>query len=153
MKDMFFNYDNNIKSKKGYQQNQFNDANESMLSSNPTLSVVLDAKGKRIGLAARYGVPFDLFFTVDGYVETGSIEMLLLNSNISFKLYDYWHNIVLDKTILENAYFGDNTIKVSITQEEADKLKQETYYMEVIMYWLGGCYKLYSPDNGFLTIK
>lgn len=151
MKDMFFNYDNNINTDIPY---NVEPAELKKLESNPNLALVKDLKGNDIGICARYGTSFDLYFTLSGLVEGSSIEELILKSNVSFKLLDYWHEKVLEIVQLaEQAYIGNNCLKITITEEQAKQLRQETYYMQLSLIWDTGSYLLYNTDNGFLTIK
>lgn len=154
MKDMFYNYDNNI-DKKNYPIIHYPQDDSKILESNPTLSLVVDVKGNEIGVCARHTIPFELFFMMDGCVENSSIEELVMScTSVCFRVVDYWHKIVLEKVFLpDECYIGDDTIKIALNQSDVDNFKQETYNMNLTLYWPGGSYTLYSEDNGFLTIK
>ena len=153
MKDMFFNYDNNINTDTPPMV-PICDIPEKHLESNPNLSLVKDLKGNDIGICARYGAGFDLYFTLTGCVENSPIEELIANSIINFKIIDYWNKVIIEKDFTaDEAYYGDNTIQISIPSELASTLRQETYYMVLTLTWNGGSYILYNKDNGFLTIK
>ena len=87
MKDMFFNYDNNIRTDPP--EAFFCEPQEKQLESNPNLALVKDIKGNDIGICARYGADFDLYFTLIGYVENSSVEELIKKSTIIFKIVDH----------------------------------------------------------------
>ena len=152
MKDMFFNYDNNIRTDPP--EAFFCEPQEKQLESNPNLALVKDIKGNDIGICARYGADFDLYFTLIGYVENSSVEELIKKSTIIFKVVDHWNKEVIKKELsAEEAYYGNDVIKISISREEALKLRQETYNIILLLEWADGEYILYNKDNGFLTIK
>ena len=67
---------------------------------------------------------------------------------------DHWNKEVIKKELsADEAYYGNDVIKISISREEALKLRQETYNIILLLEWADGDYILYNKDNGFLTIK
>jgi len=152
MRDMFHNYDHNI-DKKEYPKMPCVEDDTRILQSDPNLQLVLDAFGNEIGICARHGEEFTLYFMLDGEVWGSSIRELVSNSVIVFEINDYWHKNIITKNLTAEDAFCDDTIYVTITKDEALKLKQETYKMRLSLSWPGGGYELYSEHNGFLTIK
>lgn len=153
MLDMFYNYDNDI-DKKYYDLPVTYEKPTKILQNENTVKIVYNIWGDQIGVQAAYKDDFYLYFNLDGTVENSSIEKLLNQSVIYFKLFDWWDKEIINK-IIDFSYFDaeTGTLTVYITKEEAEKLKRETYKMELGLTWDGGEYILFSTRDGLLLIR
>lgn len=153
MLDMFYNYDNDI-DKKYYALPVTYKKPTKILQNENTVKIVYNVWGDQIGVQVSYQDDFYLYFNLDGIVEDSSIEKLLEQSTISFKLYNLWDKVVINKTIDFSCFEAEtSTLAVYVTKEEAAKLKQETYKMELSLSWVDGDYTLFSKRDGMLLIR
>lgn len=151
---MFHNYDAHI-DKKEYPRPPLIEDNTKILESDCVLSLVTDVFGNEIGIQARYGSAFNLYFRLDGCVEGSSIREFVKNCSVNFQIIDYWHKIVLEEVFPAEDVFmeEDETICIKVNESMAQQLRKETYYMNLSLIWPDGKYELYNENNGFLSVR
>lgn len=153
MLDMFYNYDNDI-DKKHYDLPVMYKKPAKTLQNENVVKIVYNIWGDQIGVQASYKDDFYLYFNLDGTVEDSSIEELLNQSIISFKLLDLWDKEIINKTIDFSCFDAETgMLTVYITKEEAAKLKRETYKIELSLSNADGDYILFSKRDGMLLVR
>lgn len=153
MTDMFHNYDCHIDEKERIEPLLPIDKKRELISDN-TISLIIDALGNEIGVQVKKDCGFTLYFEMTGCVEGSSIKELVENSTVNFQVIDYWHQVQIDKTFqVSSDLFEDNTLKITVSQAEAEILRAETYFMLLTLTWPGGKYDLFTEKDAKLTIK
>jgi hypothetical protein len=154
MKDMFYNYEHNI-NKKEYHQPIGITVPSYILTGNPNISIITNIKGDEIGVQVNKNVPFSLYFYLHSENCRESIAEDLKDSEITFEILNYTHDIVITKTLSLDECFDQNTntIKIEVIQEELAKLKREAYRVRLAANWADGCYELYPEMTGLLIVR
>lgn len=152
MHNMFYNYDHNINKKLEPKQRPCPESEGPSSASNTAL--LYDIKGRPLGVEVRAGMPFDLYFHLEelhGYnlqeiIYDASVELLFLSVN---------HKVALEKhyNAIEQYDSSTSDLVLHIDQEEANKLKQETYQLKVSLVWEDGTYILFSEQDGVVSIR
>lgn len=150
MRSMFYDYDHSVDGKE-YPPVQ--------VSEPPKLSadfsgatVIRNAKGDALGVRAKVGSPFDLYFYLDGYVENGSIEELLSNESNRFFLQTFHDKSKEFIGETEAEPTDDNSLKVTIYPEYLG-LKEGIYRMRLILISDDAQYTLFSEDSAILSLS
>ena len=122
MKDMFVNYDNDIEKKVVPPHLHFNDRSH-ILESEDNISIVRNALGNELGIKVKHNTAFNLYLYLDGCVNGGSVDNLVTNSQLTFKVFSLRHKLVFEKTFDAVDYYNaeSNWIVVPITQEDSEK--------------------------------
>jgi hypothetical protein len=107
--------------------------------------------GKReIGVSAKEGSAFELYFTFDGYVEEGTLSELLSEASFGFELLDKKHHVVLSAPV--TVYPEDCMASVTIVSEYNGIVSYGNYYMRLYMLLDGIFYTLFAENDGVLSI-
>ena len=119
MKDMFVNYDNDIEKKVVPPHLHFNDRSH-ILESEDNISIVRNALGNELGIKVKHNTAFNLYLYLDGCVNGGSVDNLVTNSQLTFKVFSLRHKLVFEKTFDAVDYYNaeSNWIVVPITQKK-----------------------------------
>lgn len=148
-KDMFYNYDHHINDKNNPYNTPFNETK--ILEGYTGQWLVYDYKGNEIGLRVYKGAPIHLHFNFSGTVDgCRDITNFLNNNVIKLEIVDCFHNILIEKTSLNEVV--NNSLELEIVDEE-DKLRKDTYYINLyIILKTGEKYNLYNEKDGSLYI-
>ena len=155
MKDMFVNYDNDIEKKVVPPHLHFNDRPH-ILESEDNISIVRNALGNELGIKVKHNTAFNLYLYLDGCVNGGSVDNLVANSQLTFKVFSLRHKLVFEKTFDAVDYYNaeSNWIVVPITQEDSEKYFDiDSYKICATLTWPGGKYELYSENDGLLIFR
>ena len=155
MKDMFVNYDNDIEKKVVPPHLHFNDRSH-ILESEDNISIVRNALGNELGIKVKHNTAFNLYLYLDGCVNGGSVDNLVTNSQLTFKVFSLRHKLVFEKTFDAVDYYNaeSNWIVVPITQEDSEKYFDiDSYKICATLIWSGGKYELYSENDGLLIFR
>ena len=154
MKDMFVNYDNDIKKKVVPPHLHFNDRPH-ILESEDNISIVRNALGNELGIKVKHNTAFNLYLYLDGCVNGESVDNLVINSQLTVQVFSLRHKLVLEKTFDAADYYDveSNWIIVPITQEESEKFDIDSYKICATLTWPGGKYELYSENDGLLIFR
>ena len=154
MRDMFHNYDSHI-DKKEYPRPHFPEEETHILEGDSNLYLVTDVFGNEIGIQAKYGSSVTLYFRLSGCVEGSCIGDFVSRCSINFQIVDYWHEVIFEDSYSADEVFNleDETIEIQLNLNNIEKLKRETYHMNLSLIWPDGKYDLYTEKNGFLAIK
>ena len=155
MKDMFVNYDNDIEKKVVPPHLQYNDRPH-ILESEDNISIVRNALGNELGIKVKHNTAFNLYLYLDGCVNGGSVDNLVANSQLTFKVFSLRHKLVFEKTFDAVDYYNaeSNWIVVPITQEDSEKYFDiDSYKICATLIWPGGKYELYSENDGLLIFR
>lgn len=150
MKNMFFNYDNNIDTSHCAKHHHFE---------NP--DIVRDINGKFLGIKAKFQTPTTLYFHLtdfgSDYLLTNGLSLadLVISSNIVFEISTINHKVVVTKNISaqDNFISASNDIIVLLDTEDMQKLKQESYKMSLKLSWEEDSYEVFSETDGLLIIR
>ncbi len=154
MKDMFVNYDNDIEKKVIPPHLHFNDSPH-ILESEDNISIVRSALGNELGIKVKHNTAFKLYLYLDGWVGCGSVDNLVLNSQLTFQVFSLRHKLVFEKTFNAADYYDveSNWIVVPITQEESETFDIDSYKICATLTWPEGKYELYSENDGLLIFR
>lgn len=154
MKDMFVKYDNDSEEKNMPPHTLYKQSPK-ILESVDNISIVCDALGNEIGIKVKHNTAFNLYFYLDGWTNGVSLDTLVLNSTIVFKVYSFRHKLVLEKELSAAALYDTefNYIEFPITAEEASALDIDSYKLNVSLVWDDGSYELYTEADGLLIIR
>ena len=150
MKNMFFNYDNNIDTSSHKEHPHFE---------NP--DIIKDINGKFLGIKAKFQTPTTLYFHLTDfgseYLLTNGLSLadLVMSSDIVFEISTTTHKVVVTKHISaqDNFISNSNDIIVFLDTEDMQKLKQESYKMNLKLSWEEDVYEVFSETDGLLIIR
>ena len=154
MKDMFVNYDNDIEKKVVKPHLHFNDRPH-ILESEDNISIVRNALGNELGIKVKHNTAFNLYLYLDGCVNGGPVDNLVISSQLTFQVFSLRHKLVFEKTFNAVDYYNaeSNWIVVSITQEESEIFDIDSYKICATLTWPDGKYELYSKNDGLLIFR
>ncbi len=162
MRDMFYNYDYNTNRKlHSHKESAFFDP-EVILTGDPNIMIIRDAKGRELGVRVKQGMPFTLYFYLDDYStaervsDNQELYDLVLKCKVQLDVLSSKHNVIF--TIENNAADIFNTetssLIIDINQELACKLNKETYRIRVRLVEEDGTfYEVYSENDGLLIVR
>ena len=150
MKNMFFNYDNNIETNRPAGHQHFENQD-----------IVKDIKGNFLGIKAKFQTPTTLYFHLTDfgseYLSTNGISLtdLVMSSNIVFEILTTTRKVVVSKNILAQDCFISTSqdIVVFLDTEDMKSLKQESYKMSLKLSWGEDSYEVFSDSDGLLIIR
>jgi hypothetical protein len=120
-----------------------------------TVKELFNKNHKFYGIEAQYLMPFSLYFHLTEATDQ-ALDSFIKECRIEFSIYSTpTHKTVLLKSGLASSYFDYSTkdIKIEISQEEAQLLKQETYQMSLKLIHPNRFYILHSESDGVLIIR
>jgi hypothetical protein len=137
MKNMFFNYDNNID--KDLHPEECLVMSQTNLENNSYPMIVTDINGKQLGLKIKHNQASILYFNLKDkgsmyLAENGlSLYDLISSSSINFEITTTTHKVVLSKTFLGSEVFDylTNDLVIPLTIEDFKHLKKETYKLSL----------------------
>lgn len=154
MRDMFYEYDNNV-AEPTFQPVMRRP--QSQLESDGSACIVHNIKGNEIGVKIKHNHEFELYFYILDLacLDDKSFFDLLDASTLVFEVYSGMHKLELQKTFAANSAFDDraSAFCVKIDKSEAEKLAIDSYRMRILLAWPGGDYELYSESNGLLIVR
>lgn len=117
-----------------------------------TLNVQLlkNIKGEEIGVSAKEGSAFTLYFTFDGEVEDDTLSNLLADASFGFEVLDKKHHVILSSPVY--VYADDCMASVDLISEYEGTLCYGNYYMRLYMMLDGVFYTLFAENDGVLSI-
>ena len=150
MKNMFFNYDNNIDTSHCAKHHHFE---------NP--DIVRDINGNFLGIKAKFQTPITLYFHLtdfgSDYLVTNCLTLanLVMSSDIVFEVSTNTHKVLISKQISAQDCFiaNSNDIAVFLDTEDMKNLKQESYKMSLKLSWAEDSYEVFSETDGLLIIR
>ena len=151
MKDMFYNYDNDIDLELSCQR-----LSDSQSDATADAAKMLYNKiGEPIGVQIRYKTPINLYFNLRETAGRRDLIDLITRSTIVFKINNARHI-----TIVEKAFSGFNVfnpvtgdILIALSQQETSVLKQECYRMELQLIDGEDLYPLFNELDAYLVIR
>ncbi len=153
MKDMFATYDENS-SRPDHTHKPYKHEIK-ILESLDNISIVSNGIKNELGIRVKHNTAFDLYLYLDGWVEGSTIDALLAESNVLFKVYDLKHKLVFEKTFVGAEIFNFNSkyLKVSINADEAKLLDIDSYKMNISLIFPDGDYELITENDSLLIVK
>lgn len=154
MKNMFFNYDNNIDTSL-YNKESNCHCNHCVKD----FSIVTDIKGNFLGINTKFQHPISLYFHLEDFGSeylafTGySLADLVLSSKIVFEIRTLTHKPVITKEFLAQDCFSSSTNDLFIYLDDIKDLKQESYRMSLKLVWEDETYELFSETDGLLIVR
>lgn len=153
MSKMFYNYDNDI----DIILPPVELPNLKPIQSSTGISILYNLKGEMYGVEAKHGLPFTLYFHLDE-LHGWQLDDLMASSMIEFKLITQNHKVALEKTFAGSDIFTrSQDLIITINQEEAAQLKQESYKMDLKLVSTTSTtsyfYPLFSESDGLLVIR
>ena len=117
-----------------------------------TLNVQLlkNIKGEEIGVSAKEGSAFTLYFTFDGEVEDDTLSNLLADASFGFEVLDKKHHVILSSPVY--VYADDCMASVDLISEYEGTLCYGNYYRRLYMMLDGVFYTLFAENDGVLSI-
>ncbi|MBP5467691.1 MAG: hypothetical protein J6Z11_00435 [Candidatus Riflebacteria bacterium] len=166
MKDMFYNYDNNI-DKNLQNRPHFPAGYPAVLESDPNISIVKDAKDREIGVRVRHNMPFTLYFYLDDYTnamkvsDIPNLRSFVLNSLCYFEVVSNKHNVIfsISQPAINIFDLKSSKLAINVSQEQANLLKKDTYRMQLVLstigteHTIGSSYILFDEDDGLLIVR
>ena len=147
MTTMFDKYDKNIaEPKPEYRRKRKKDR----LVGSPNVKLLKNIKGYEIGISAKEGSAFDIYFTFDGEYKDGPLSDLLRLGIFTFKIYDKKHHEVYSAPVI--IYPEKCIAQVTVISEVNENLKYGNYYMRLEMYLDGITYTLFAENDGVLSV-
>lgn len=120
-----------------------------------SLKNLYDKKQRFYGVEARYLMPFDLYFHLEeenGY----PLEQFIPECTVELSLCTRPLGKVIVSKVLSGKDIFDNfasDLKITITQEEAGQLRQETYGIILKLIHTTGTYIIHSERDSVLVIR
>ena len=116
------------------------------------LKNLYDKKQCFYGLEAQYLMPFDLYFHLTGDVNTSLITDCIVELSICTKPAN---KPILTKVFSGKTIFNEQTsdLKITIEQEEASQLRQETYNIILKLIHTTGTYIIHTEHDGVLVVR
>jgi hypothetical protein len=117
--------------------------------------LLYNKKGQFYGVEAKYLMPFSLYFHLTE-ASNQDITSMICESVVEFSIYSKpSYKPLIQKTLLGKEIFNSTAqdLKIDINQEEAQRLSQETYYLELKLNYPSGYYILHSEQDGLLVIR
>jgi len=155
MRNMFYNYDNNIpnNSSKSYPNNgKYPKEINKQANSFHGAKLLKDKKGNVLGIEATRNSIFRLFFSLEGVVNTGTIQDLLENTDVFFEILDVNHNVLLECDVEIFSLYNMVSVEI-IATEDGPLTGGHNYKMHLYTILDGITYDLFSENNGVLYIK
>lgn len=123
------------------------------IQSSPNLALLYNLKGELYGIEARHNMPFVLYFHLDE-MSGQNLNDFVAKSLVEFKLITQNHKIAFEKVFNGAEIFTSGSdLVISINQEEAQSLKQESYWIDLCLRQPVGFYRLFSNKDGLLVIR
>lgn len=147
MHNMFDKYDKNIPEPK---PNYLPPKRKDRLVGTTNVQLIKNIKGDEIGVSAKEGSAFSIYFTFDGEVEDDILANLLAEASFGFEVLDKKHHVILSSPVY--VYADDCMASVDLISEYNGTLCYGNYYMRLYMMLDGVFYTLFAENDGILSI-
>lgn len=146
MRDMFYNYEHNI-DKKDCLPPPFIDFPKNA-EGYYGADLVFNAKGDCIGVKAKEDSDFDLFFTLDGFVEGSDIYSLLNSASFVLDIISSKNKLVASIT---PEVFDEHNLKAHIEAHDG-LIPADIYGMRLTMFYNEKEYAIFKESDAILRI-
>jgi len=147
MHNMFDKYDKNIPEPK---PSYLPPKRKDRLVGTTNVQLIKNIKGDEIGVSAKEGSAFSIYFTFDGEVEDDILANLLAEASFGFEVLDKKHHVILSSPVY--VYADDCMASVDLISEYNGTLCYGNYYMRLYMMLDGVFYTLFAENDGILSI-
>lgn len=147
MHNMFDKYDKNISEPK---PSYLPPKRKDRLVGTTNVQLIKNIKGNEIGVSAKEGSAFSIYFTFDGEVEDDILANLLAEASFGFEVLDKKHHVILSSPVY--VYTDDCMASVDLISEYNGTLCYGNYYMRLYMMLDGVFYTLFAENDGVLSI-
>jgi hypothetical protein len=144
MRDMFYNYEHNI-DRKDYMPPHFQESPKSA-DGLSNAELVFNAKGDCLGVKAKKESDFDLFFSLEGFIDGSSIYEVLNSATFVLEIFSSKGKFA---TSLYGEAFDDTSLVVHVP---ADTLSADIYNLKLTMILNEKNYVLFSQGDSILHI-
>lgn len=151
MSNMFYNYDHNIDRELNC---ELEPPKIPSLPQSTTTALLYNIKGDALGIEVKHQMPFTIYFHLEEAFGR-SLDKLLANHLVEFKLFTREDKEILNKQFNGLDIFNTNTndLTISVTQEDASLLKQESYKINLSLVGESDFYNLFSRSDGLLVVR
>lgn len=147
MHNMFDKYDKNISEPR---LSYLPPKRKDRLVGTTNVQLIKNIKGNEIGVSAKEGSAFSIYFTFDGEVEDDILANLLAEASFGFEVLDKKHHVILSSPVY--VYADDCMASVDLISEYNGTLCYGNYYMRLYMMLDGVFYTLFAENDGVLSI-
>lgn len=145
MRDMFYNYEHNIERKDPPPLSPFDRKSEAdgFYGAEP----VFNAHGDCLGVKAKADSNFDLFFSLEGYIDGSNIYTLLSEGQFVLGVYSSKSKLIAN---FSGEMFDDENLVVHV---DSSLLPPDLYSMKLIVVYDGETHTLFDNENSILRIS
>ena len=151
MKDMFYNYDNDVMVDNIFRIPLEIPPKDLDFAGKPY--VVRTVKGDAVGIKAKANTRVRLFFQLACDKGAEFLAELLMTSEIHLEVLNRCRLVAVDLTDLVERYIDDQTISVEFTTGDASNLQDGLYKLNLYMLVDGIKYTLFADNDGYLCIE
>lgn len=151
MKDMFYNYDNDVMVDNVFRLPLEIPPKDLDFAGKPY--VVRTVKGDAVGVKTRINARTRLFFHLACDRGPEFLADLLAHAEIHLEVLNRCKLVVLDLSDLIENYVDDQTISVAFTTGDASSLPSGLYKLNLYMLVEGVKYSLFTENDGYLCIE
>lgn len=144
---MFEKYDNNIPEPKPC---FLPPKRKDRLVGTTNVQLLKNIKGEEIGVSAKEGSAFSIYFTFDGIVEDDTLTNLLADATFGCEILDKKHHVILSTPVY--VYADDCMASIDLISEYNGVLHYGNYYIRLFMMVDGVFYTLFAENDGILSI-
>jgi len=154
MRDMFYNYDNNIPNNSCNNYPDIYKYKKAPKTFNTFhgAKMLRDKAGKFLGIEATRNSTVRLFFSFEGLSDPEEVQNLLENNLVRFDVLDTNHNILLECDVEVFSLYDMVSIEL-ILSEESKLVGGNVYKMHLYTIIDGVTYDLFSENDGLLYVK
>ena len=115
--------------------------------------MITNIKGDVLGVQINYALPLQLYFHLENICEVELNE--LLSGTTLFEILTTTHKIRVSREFLTSEILNQDTsdLCISLTAEEMELLKKETYNMRVTLKTAMQSFIVFAEKDGYLVIR
>lgn len=115
--------------------------------------IITNIKGDVLGVQIDYASPLQLYFHLENMCEIDLEE--LLSGTALFEIITTTHKILVSHEFQISEILDSNTndLCISLTQEELEPLKKETYNMKVTLKTSTETFIVFAEKDGYLVVR
>lgn len=115
--------------------------------------MITNIKGDVLGVQIDYALPLQLYFHLENVCEIELEE--LLSGTALFEIITTTHKILVSREFMISEILDQSTndLYISLTPDEMEPLKKETYNMKVTLKTSTADYIVFAEKDGYLVIR
>jgi hypothetical protein len=115
--------------------------------------MITNIKGDALGVQIDYALPLQLYFHLENVCEVEIEE--LLSGVALFEILTTTHKVLVSREFIISEILDQytNDLHISLTPDEMEPLKKETYNMRVTLKTSTADYVVFAEKDGYLVIR